>query len=132
MNSPEYEVTIFDKSDKRTPTWKLSGVDDEFAFLRLTSGDGKSELDDLLRAIVGMTYGPGEDHGHYKLIPADAVRVMSAFRLLGAEDRLIIELPQQYLDIVEKNADRGDDQVREAEELRWAQIGGGTLRKPRD
>lgn len=132
MKSPKYEVTVFDESDKRTPRWELSGVEDEFALIRLTSGDGTSELDDLLRVIIGMTYGRGKDNNQYKVVPADAVRVMSVFRLLGAEDRLIIELPQQYLDIVEKNADRGDDQICEAEELRWAQISGGTLRKPRD
>lgn len=102
----------------------------------------EAPLRDLLRAVIGMTYTQDPDSADdtagntagdsegFKVLPADALRVMAVFRLLGAGALLTVVLPERYWEIVEEHPDSVEDQVRAAETIRWAEISGGTLRRP--
>ena len=79
-----------------------------------------------------MTYNVDIDSSGvelFKVLPADALRVMSVFRLLGAADLLTVTLPERYWEIVDEHAG-SVDQMNAAETIRWAEISGGALRNP--
>jgi hypothetical protein len=75
--------------------------------------DGWSALDDLAAVISGFERKDAAV-GWNTIKAVDLVKVMTAFRALGAEDRLEVCLPPEYQAIVDKYPAEADEQVRQA------------------
>lgn len=80
------------------------------------NNDGWWALDDLIRVITGFDRKNAEA-GWYIIKAADLVKVMTVFRALGADKRLEICLPPEYMTIVDNNLALADQQVRKSVEL---------------
>jgi hypothetical protein len=78
--------------------------------------DGWSALDDLAAVISGFDRRNAAV-GWNTINAADLVKVMTAFRAMGAEDRLEVCLPPEYQAIVDKYPATAAEQVRKSVEL---------------
>ncbi|MEG9250270.1 hypothetical protein V6S67_19435 [Arthrobacter sp. Soc17.1.1.1] len=140
MNHLKYILTTFDEVADYAPDREPTVADDESAYLAMVDGqsgaaaEGSAVYRDLLRAVVGMTYSVDADPKGgpdlFKVLPADAIRVISVFRLLGAVDQITVTLPERYWEIIEEHASSIENQMHAAETIRWAEISGGVLRRP--
>lgn len=119
------------------PQWKVKVAPEGEEMAHLGIGGvthqqpGWSELDDIMRTIAGFEVAHDTTKNLTRMHPADALRVMTVFRLLGADSRLTVHLPQKYWDIVDANPGNADQQVRLAEKLRQDEIANGTVRSVR-
>lgn len=115
-----------------TPRWKTHewpnasgiakdrlGEDVHQAAYRI-NGSGKNDdwsaLDDLASVISGFDRKDASG-GWNTLLAANLVKIMTAFRVLGADDQLEVCLSPEYQAIVDAGADRADDQVRNSVRL---------------
>ena len=107
--------------------WTVTATPDKDArgYLSIDSGsrqkeDGWWALDDLVAVVAGYATTPLLSSGWTTMHPADVVRAMTVFRMLGTEDRLHVKLPQRYLNVFRIHPSSSDEQVRAAERLRQA------------
>ncbi|MFF2296532.1 hypothetical protein [Arthrobacter sp. NPDC058127] len=87
------------------------------AAVRIDKGkdvDGWWALDDLLRVVAGLQIVKTADDRWTLLKPADLVKVMTVFRLIGADSHLEVCLPPEYQEILQASPQAADDQVRKA------------------
>lgn len=107
--------------------WTITATpeQDTRGYLSIDSGsrqkkDGWWALDDLAAVVAGYATTPILSSGWTTMHPADVVRVMTVFRMLGTEGRLHVKLPQRYLNVFHDHPFSADGQVRAAERLRQA------------
>ena len=107
--------------------WTATATPEQDArgYLSIDSGsrqkkDGWWALDDLVAVVAGYALTPIPSSGWTAIHPADVVRAMIVFRMLGTEDRLHVKLPQRYLNLFSIHPSSADEQVRAAERLRHA------------
>lgn len=84
---------------------------------RNQQGQGWWALGDLIAVICGhhLSFVPGT--GWYLVRPADLIKVMTAFRMIGADSRLEVCLPPEYVKLVKLHARNSDELVRAAAAL---------------
>ena len=83
---------------------------------RNQQNDGWWALDDVIRVITGYDRIDAQA-GWWVGKAVDLVKVMTAFRALGAESRLEICLPTAYQEIVDQHPTAVDNQIRKSVEL---------------
>lgn len=82
--------------------------------------DGWWALDDLMQVVAGRQVVKTADGGWTLLEPADLIKVMTVFRLLGADSSLEVCLPPEYQEVVDAAPQDAGDQVKKAVDLQRA------------
>lgn len=98
----------------------LLGHGERKAAYRLDSGGYKPgwwELNDLIAVICGHEYSLVGGTTWHVLDAVDLIKVMAAFRMLGADDRLEICLPPSYREITVAHPQNIDEQIKAAVQL---------------
>lgn len=90
---------------------------------RNKQGAGWWALGDLMTVICGhnLSFVPGT--GWYLVRPVDLIKVITAFRMIGAESRLEVCLPPDYRRLLKIHARNSDELIRAAVALSQSKTG---------